>query len=211
MARIGKTGGHRALLLALAAAALGLGACAAGPEIGTHADGDPRSARMLLEEVNRAGPMPVVVQGPLPGDLDPTQAAQALGADVFGTSAQFAAEPDAPGDAPRVILLFGPPDQLSPWRACDPEAVLGSGFGETRRLMALVCDGPSTVAHLRAAAASDAGSDVTELLRRTGHNLFPDPYAERYGYDRHGGYGYGGYGSFGSSGSSIGVGIGFGF
>ncbi|WP_027135180.1 hypothetical protein [Geminicoccus roseus] len=211
MARIGKTGGWRALRLALAASVLGLGACASSPEIGRYADGDPRSARMLLQEVNSSGPMAVVVQGPVPGGLDPAQVAQALGAEVVGTSAQFVAQPEASAEAARVILLFGPPEQLSPWRACGPEAVLGSGFGDTSRLMALVCDGPSTVAHLRAAAASDSEGDVSELLRRTGHNLFPDPYAERYSYDRYGGYGYGGYGSFGTSGSSVGVGIGFGF
>jgi hypothetical protein len=191
------------------AVVLGLSACASSPEVGPYADGDPRSARLLLEQVNRGGPMPVVVQGPIPGALTAPALAEALGADISGISAQFVAQPEAATDAPRVILLFGPPDQLSPWRACDPATALGSGFGENRRLAALVCDGPSTVAHLRGAAASDSADDVIALMHRVGHNLFPDPYVERYGYDRYGGYA--GYGGFGSFGSDVGVGVGFGF
>jgi hypothetical protein len=196
------------LSLVMVVAVLGLSACASNQEGGPHADGDPRSARVLLEQVNRSGPMPVVVRGPIPGSLTAPALAEALGTDISGTPASFVAPPEAPTDAARVILLFGPPDQLSPWRACDPSTALGSGFGENRRVAALVCDGPSTVAHLRGAAASDSGDDVIELMHRVGRSLFPDPYADRYNYNPYGGYA--GYGGFGSFGNDVGVGVGFG-
>jgi hypothetical protein len=188
---------------------LALAACAGGPDVGPVADGDPRSARILLENVNRNGPMPVVTTGTVPGGLAAPEVAAALAQGVVG-GADFVVQPEVQNDGPRVLLLFGPPEQLSPWRACAPDAVLGSGFGDGRRLAALVCDGPSTVAHLRAVAAGDTAADAAELLQAAGRRLFPDPY-ERYAYDRYSGVGYGGFGSFGSYGSSVGVGIGFGF
>lgn len=194
----------------LVAAALGLGACAPGPEIGAYADGDPRSARLLLEEVNRSAPMPVALHGPIPGNLTAPAIVEALGANILGMSASLAAQPEPPDSAPRVIVLFGPSEQLSPWRACDPSSRLEAGVSAPRRIVALVCDGPSTVAHLRAAAASDSADDVTRLMRQVGRNLFADPDYERYRYDPYGGY-YGGFGSFGSYGSRVGVGVGFGF
>ncbi|WP_159712246.1 hypothetical protein [Geminicoccus flavidas] len=197
------------LRVACLAGLLALGACAGGPEVGLVADGDPRSARILLENVNRSGPMPVVTTGTAPGGLTPSEVAAALAQGVSG-GAEFTMQPEAQSDGPRVLLLFGPPEQLSPWRACAPDAVLGSGFGDGRRVAALVCDGPSTVAHLRAVAAGDTAADATDLLQAVGDRLFPDPY-ERYAYDRYSGVGYGGFGSFGSYGSSVGVGIGFGF
>ena len=206
---MGRTIGFRAFVLS---ALVGLAACASNSDIGPYADGDPRSARALLEQVSRTGAMPVVVQGPIPGGLSAAAVATALGSDIIGVSVDFVVRPDAPADGPRVLVVFGPPDQMSPWRACDPASTTGSGFGDGRRIAALVCDGPSTVAHLRAAATSATAEDVTDLLRQAGQNLFPDPRAERYGYDRYGGYGgYGGYGSIGSYGSNVGVGFGFGF
>jgi hypothetical protein len=189
-------------------AGTGLGGCAASPEIGAYADGDPRSARLLLEDVNRSGPMPVVVRGPIPGNLTAPAVVDALASEIVGTAPYFSAMPEAPTDRGRVILVFGPPDQMSPWKACDPATPEASGFGEARRLAAFVCDGPSTVAHLRAAAASDSAEDVVRLMREVGRNLFPDPYAGRYGSSGYGGYG--GFGSFGAYGGDIGVGVGIG-
>jgi len=197
------------LRVACLAGLLALGACAGGPEVGPVADGDPRSARILLENVNRTGPMPVVTTGSAPGGLAAPEVEAALAQGVVG-GAEFAVQPEAQSDGARVLLVFGPPEQLSPWRACAPDAVLGSGFGDGRRVAALVCDGPSTVAHLRAVAAGDTAADAADLLQAVGDRLFPDPY-ERYAYDRYSGVGYGGFGSFGSYGSSVGVGIGFGF
>ena len=198
-------------LLALSAL-LGLAACASRPDVAGLADGDPRSARLLLEQVNRTGPMPVDLQGPIPGGLAPASATQALGANIVGASANLVARADPAKDAPRVLVVFGPPDQMSPWRACDPGSPGGSGFGDGRQVAVLVCDGPSTVAHARANAASTSAADMTQLLGQMGQSLFPDPRADLYRYDRYGGnVGYGGFGSIGSYGSNVGVGVGFGF
>lgn len=161
----------------VAALLLGLSACAREPPPLVEPASDPAEARRQLAALAAAGPVPVVV---LRLEERPSEAeAAALAArGVSGIAVRFAPAPPTPTGRRLVLALDGLEE---PERICAgadrPEPSPAS-----RLLLAAWCDGERPVARVRLAAAADRVARERAIWRATAR-LFPDDYAESYGWN----------------------------
>lgn len=171
--------------LLTAGALFALQACAASPPVELGAESDVSTARLLLEEASRAGPvrleinaLPRTATGPLIRDVVERQAARG----VRGLDVRFGAPPEATGPS-RLLLLFDPSRELRPTAVCNEERLPGSEPAAGTRLHAVFCDGGQFVADARAATSGSTAAEVERLIWRTTGRLFPDDYQDTYGFD----------------------------
>jgi hypothetical protein len=171
--------------LAASLFALGLAACAAAPaRLGP--DADPRAARRLLEEAASAGPVRLEANGPPrvgDGALTVPEIAEQAARGVRGLDVRFAEQAQSTGPA-RLLLLFDPPPGgLQPRLACGADALPPPVPEGPLQLQAVFCEGGAAVADATATAEGRTRADAERLIWRTAGRLFPDDYAETYGFD----------------------------
>lgn len=164
-------------------AALGLAACAAqgGIELGGAAS--PRAARARLAEVAGAGPVPLAVNvlpATTDGALGAEQAAGAAADGVRGLRVRFS--PTALGSA-RLVLLFDPPAGIGPAAVCAADDLPAAAPRGGVRLHAVFCDGPEPIADAAGESRDRSTAAVSRLIWRTAARLFPDDYADSYGFN----------------------------
>lgn len=172
----------RALLAGLAA--LAVAGCASPVRLGPAAD--PGRTRSLLAEAAAAGPVRLELNA-LPategGTLDRRAIAAAAARGARGLAVRFAEPPAATGPA-RLLLVFDPPQGLSASAVCNAPALPAPArAGGPTRLLAVFCDGGGYVADATAEATGRSPEEIERLVWRTTARLFPDDYAETYGFD----------------------------
>jgi hypothetical protein len=164
-------------------AAFGLAACAAqgGIELGEAAN--PRAARARLAEAAGTGPVPLTFNA-LPattdGGLSAEQAAEAAADGVRGLKVRFS--PTAPGPT-RLVLLFDPPTGIGPAAICAADALPAAAPRGGARLHAVFCDGAAPIADAAGESRNRSTAAVSRLIWRTAARLFPDDYADTYGFN----------------------------
>lgn len=165
-------------------AALLLAACAATPPIQLGPEADPRAARRLLAEAAAAGPVRLVDNLPPGAGVLPRPTIEAEAArGVPNLAVRFAAPPTARGAA-RLLLLFDPPPDLPPIRACNAAALPAPApDGARTRLQAVFCDGGTYLADASGTATGRDPDAMRRLVWRTTARLFPDDYPDTYGFD----------------------------
>lgn len=173
--------GGRAVL-----ASLVLAACAAQPDVETSALTDGVAARRQLEEQVERGPVPIVILGDLPGAAPAARdrlVAEAMARGVRGIDVTFAPGAAAPALAPRLVVVLepgrGPPETL----CRDPEARAAGPGDRTLTVAAAYCRGEAALNTVQVTAEATSPSAVERLLWRSANALFPDDYAETYGFD----------------------------
>lgn len=126
-------------------------------------------------------PVPLVVVGdPAPLDAGELPALAARG--VTGLDPDFSATAAGAVAQPRLVVWFGPPEAAGGAETCGASPV-AAGMAPSRQLLAAWCDGPEPVAFVTGEAA-DAGRPAAErAVWRATARLFPDDYAETYGFD----------------------------
>lgn len=156
---------------------LALAACTGETPPLVEPGSDPAEARRQLAAAAAAGPVPVVV---LRLEERPSEAeAAALAASgVRGIAVRFAPSPPTPAGRRLVLALDGLEE---PERICaGAERPEPSPVG--RALLAAWCDGERPVARVRLATAADRVARERAIWRAMAR-LFPDDYAESYGWN----------------------------
>lgn len=183
-----------------------LGACAPSPDVSSFAQGDPHSARTLLARAGVDGPIRLELRG-LPASIEVARIETAADAGARYLNARFRADPTVAGrDVPRLVIAFGAvPGALG--ELCRPAAAPAT-TGDPATAAAAFCDSVGAVAAIKGRAVSPLASDMEQLVTSLTRRLFPDDYADSYGWGLGTGVSLGGW--WGSSGGSgIGVGVGF--
>jgi hypothetical protein len=175
-------------------------ACTPAPTVALGRDADARSARRLLAEAARQGPVRLVLnEVPVPPDrpLTVDRIAADAAAGVRGLGVRFAAAPAEAAGQERLVLVFDPPPGIRPTLICSDDATVPAPEGRVGppRLHAIFCDGRSFVADTSGSIDESSADAVERLIWRTTARLFPDDYADTYGFDLFGhriGLGFGG-------------------
>jgi hypothetical protein len=166
---------------------------------------DPRlEARRALEQRAEAGAALGVTEGnpfSIPDGQLASLVNQNMAKGVRGLGVRFTSDPEraAAGD-PRLVVLLNPLGEPEPSAICGAPGAIPTGpAGQELEVAAAFCrDGePLGLVRNRAAAASANDRSFERLLWRTAGQLFPDDYAERFGFDLIPGIDVGVGGSFG--------------
>jgi len=164
--------------VAVAALAVLVG-CASGPEITRALGTSTREARLALELAHERGPVRGRVVGPAtaPAGRDVEgRVLDVMGEAVRALSVRFT--PDAPEPTPVLVVSHGLAAGADPCRA-DPPLT-----GDPLRVTAAFCDETGAIGVVSASLQSPSDDARTSLYRRLARELFPDLYAERYGFGR---------------------------
>ena len=163
---------------ALVAAALVLAGCAGGPPITRELGTSTREARLALELAHERGPVRgrVVGFGPTTGRDVEARVLDVMGRAVRALSVRFSA--DAPAPTPVLVVSHG----LAP--GADPCARAPRLGGDPLRVTAAFCDDAGAIGAVSATLDDPGDESRTSLYRRLARELFPDLYAERYGFGR---------------------------
>jgi hypothetical protein len=188
------------LLVPLIPAALALVGC-----VGGERPPDPRlEARRALEQQTEAGPVLAVVHGnpfTIPDGQLATLVSQNMAEGVRGLGVRFTPDPErAAASDPRLVVVLNPLGAPEPSTICRAPGAIPTGpAGEELQIAALLCRGDEPLGLVRnqAAVASANDRSFQRLLWRTAGQLFPDDYAERFGFDLIPGVDVGVGGSFG--------------
>lgn len=191
-----------AVLVLLAA----LSACAPAPDVARFAQGDARSARTLLARAAVDGPIRLELRG-LPASIEAARVEAAADAGARYLNARFRTDPAVAGrEVPRLVIAFGAvPGTLG--ELCRPAAA-GVATGDPASAAAAFCDSVGAVAAIEGKAVSPLSGDVERLVTSLTRRLFPDDYADSYGWGLGTGVSVGGWWGSGG-GSGVGVGVGF--
>ena len=183
-----------------------LTACAPSPDVARFAQGDARSARTLLARAAVDGPIRLELRG-LPASLEPARVEAAADAGARYLNARFRTDPAVAGrEVPRLVIAFGTaPGALG--ELCRPAAATAT-TGDPASAAAAFCDSVGVVAAIEGKAASPLAGDVERLVTSLTRRLFPDDYADSYGWGLGTGVSLGGWWGSGG-GSGVGVGVGF--
>lgn len=174
--------------LTAAALFLALAGCqGAAPEVTGPVDGDPAAARTLLVAQVAQGPVPTTIVGDMPG----MQTAQrdrlvedALAGGVRGLDAEFEVDAGAGSDEPRLVMVLNPARAYAPETVCRNPAALATTPGAgPLAVVAVYCRGEEPLNAVEATAGAADERASRRLLWRTAAELFPDDYAEAYGWD----------------------------
>jgi hypothetical protein len=173
--------------LAPLAAALLLASCGSVPTV-TSDSGVGNTRQVLAERVEQGPVLAVVVGNPYAIDesrLD-TMVTQAMAAGVSGLSVDFTTSPSAAAAAePRLVVLLNPAADPTGSAACrSPTLVQTLPGGDELRVLAAFCDGADALGSVEAqdTVAGPTDRRFQRLLWRTSGALFPDDYAETYGF-----------------------------
>ncbi|MCS7267424.1 MAG: hypothetical protein NZ704_05120 [Geminicoccaceae bacterium] len=158
-------------------ALLVLAACAVEPAPRLDPASDPALARRELLAAAASGPVPIVVVAP-DGRPTASEAAALAARGITGLSVRFVPV-SPPGEGRRLVL--------APWGLRDPAtACTGASrpapIEEARPLLAAWCDGERVIARIEVPAAAERVERERAIWRATAR-LFPDPYAETYGFE----------------------------
>lgn len=163
-------------LLLVSPVLLFLAACAALAPPGI--EGSPRAARAQLAAAAAAGPVPVVLHA-LPEGLAPETVLEAAREGIAGLQPRF-----EPVDGPRPAAL------VLAFADADPVALCESRPGPTERaeaaagtLTAVWCGTEGPVASVTQRLDPARPEAVERAVWRAVRWLFPDDYADRYGFD----------------------------
>ncbi|TVQ34512.1 MAG: hypothetical protein EA356_10140 [Geminicoccaceae bacterium] len=155
---------------ALAAGALLVAGCAGPVPIERLHVGDPRDARIALEDAHLEGPVAVRIDHLPPPDPHEDVRAQLLAAAARGVPALRPRFELVPGE-PVLVVAFDQP------LGADPCSPLPPGEGPLQSVQFAFCADGTPYAAVRAPAEGD----LERLYERLARTLFPDLYAERYG------------------------------
>jgi hypothetical protein len=173
-------------LSSILSANLLLAGCAQGtPDTGTPGE----QARRALAEQRQEGPVRTVVRGN-PFGMDEARrdalVSEAMAAGVSGLTVRFTTYPDAAAaPEPHLAVVLDPVEAVPAETVCSaPDSVPTTGPGETLSVLAVFCQGDRAVHAVREEAAVAGPTDrrFQRLLWRTAGALFPDDYAESYGF-----------------------------
>jgi hypothetical protein len=165
---------------------------------------DPRlEARRALEQRAEAGAVLAVTEGnpfSIPDGQLASLVNQNMAKGVRGLGVRFTSDPERAAGDPRLVVLLNPLGDPEPSAICSaPGAIPTDPAGQELEVAAAFCrDGePLGLVRNRAAVASANDRSFERLLWRTAGQLFPDDYAERFGFDLIPGIDVGVGGSFG--------------
>lgn len=172
-------------LPAILSAGLFLAGCAQG----TPGPGTPgEQARRALAEQRQEGPVRIVVRGN-PFGMDEARrdalVSEAMAAGVSGLSVRFTTYPEAAAPEPHLAVVLDPVEPVPAATVCSaPDSVPTTPADETLRVLAVFCQGDQPVHAVREEAPVAGPTDrrFERLLWRTAGALFPDDYAESYGF-----------------------------
>ena len=167
-------------------AGLLLAGCAQG-EPGTGTPG--AEARRLLAEQREAGPVRTVVRGN-PFGMDEARrdalVSEAMADGVSGLTVRFTTYPgEAAAPEPHLAVVLDPVEPAPADLACRaPDSVPTTAAGETLTVLAAFCQGDRVLHAVREEdrVAGPTDRRFQRLLWRTAGALFPDDYAESYGF-----------------------------
>ncbi len=146
-------------------------------------------ARRALVERRTEGPIRAVVQGN-PFGMDELRldslVTRAMAAGVSGLDVSFTTYPDetAPPE-PHLVVILNPAKEPPEAAACGaPETVATTPAAETLNVFALFCQGAQALdaVHEEDRVAGPTDHSFERLLWRTSASLFPDDYANTYGF-----------------------------
>jgi hypothetical protein len=166
--------------------ALLLVGCGSTPTVTSEGVGD---TRQILTERAEQGPVPAVVVGnPYAMDearLD-SMVTDAMAAGITGLSVDFTTDPARAAAAePRLVVLLNPAADPTGSAACrNPTLAQTLPAGDELRVLAAFCDGANAIGSVEVQDAVSGPTDrrFQRLLWRTASALFPDDYAETYGF-----------------------------
>jgi hypothetical protein len=164
-----------------------LAGCGSIPTV--TSDSGVSDARDVLAERTKEGPVSAVVVGnPYAMDetrLD-TEVTSAMAAGVSGLSVDFTTVPgQAAAPEPRLVVLLNPAGDPTGSAACrTPTLVRTLPGGDDLRVLAAFCDGADALGSVTAHDTVTGPTDrrFQRLLWRTASALFPDNYADTYGF-----------------------------
>jgi hypothetical protein len=164
-----------------------LAGCATPAE--RRAEPEAPGARRLLVVQAAEGPVRAVVHGPLL-DLEPEArdrlVTEAMAAGVRGLRVRFTTDPtEAAAPEPHLAVVLGAVPPAPATLACRaPEEMPVAAAGLELRVLAVFCDGPEPLAESRTEGPVSGPDDrrLRRLLWRSANQLFPDDYAETYGF-----------------------------
>jgi hypothetical protein len=164
------------VILALAAAG-----CAGTTGLAGSPEADRRVARRALADAAAAGPVPLVVAGD-PGPLAAADLPALAARGVRGLDPRFEPASSGGAGAPRLVLWFDPPPGAGGAQACGADA-LGAAPAGVPGLLAAWCEGAAPAASVSGEAAAPGRAEAERLVWRATARLFPDDYADSYGFD----------------------------
>jgi hypothetical protein len=162
----------------------------AGCSPGTPGTGTPgEEARRVLAEQRQAGPVRTVVLGN-PFGMDEARrdalVSAAMAEGIAGLDVRFTTYEDgAAAPEPHLVVVLDPSELASPEAACSaPDSVPTRAAGETLSVLAVFCQGDRALHAVREEdrVAGPTDRRFQRLLWRTAGALFPDDYAETYGF-----------------------------
>lgn len=187
--RVSDRGATLRLSRALAAlvGVLLLAGCGSVPTVTT--DSGVSDTRRVLAERAEQGPIPTVVVGN-PYGMDEARlnsmVTDAMAAGISGLSVDFTTDPSQAAAAePRLVVVLDPAGDPPGSAACrSPSPVRTLPAGDELRVLAAFCDGANAVGSVEAQDTVSGPTDrrFQRLLWRTASALFPDDYAETYGF-----------------------------
>jgi hypothetical protein len=184
--------------------ALLLAGCAPPPQVVVEPGLDHLSAREALAARRAEGPVRAVVHGQPFVQSEAGRDAlvtRAMADGVRGLEVRFATDPTVvPSPEPHLVVLLNPLGSPSLQQVCArPESLPTAPAGERLTVVAAFCEGAEPIGLARAedAVAGPGDRRFQRLLWRPAGALFPDDYAETYGFRLLPGIDFGLGGSFG--------------
>jgi hypothetical protein len=160
--------------------------CAQTPDV--TAEGGS-AARKALAEHAAQGPVPAIVKGTALGlapDARDALVTQAMAQGVSGLGVRFTTEADrAAVRDPHLVVVLNPTPAASPTLACrQPDAVATAASEGPPRVLAAFCQDGKVIGTARGETEAPVSDrrEFERLLWRVAGELFPDDYAETYGF-----------------------------
>jgi hypothetical protein len=146
---------------------------------------EARTARQLLEAQLAEQPLPIRVVQPPPGltsgEVRDLAVRGVRGLTVRHVPLSGQGEGPPPAGGRYLVLWFEGP--LTADRACGRAPVEPAERSGPPRLLAVYCDGATSIASASGEAGGPGRYATERLIWQTTGNLFPDDYAETYGFD----------------------------
>ncbi len=142
--------------------------------------GDPATARALLVARAAEGSVPMVLRGELEA-LPARRIAETAARAVRAVEVRFAAVTAIPAEGSYLLLVLHGGREPLPRRLCREADRLPVDVAE--RVAAAWCEGERTVAAVDPAIAEPTAAAVERAIRRAMAALFPDDYADIYGFE----------------------------
>jgi hypothetical protein len=167
-----------------------LGALLAGCAQEAPRTGAPgEAARRALAEQRKNGPIRALVYGN-PFGMDEVRledlVTRAMAQGVRGLSVSFTTDPDqAAAPEPHLVVILNPTREPPATAACQaPQIVATTPASQSLSVFAVFCQGdqPLDVVHQEATVSGPTDHRFQRLLWRTSDALFPDDYANTYGF-----------------------------